>query len=93
MILLSLIFLFILATLSTTFMFVGIHTADLSAIKFYFLKGVLGSIASASVGGIVYAIKSFFDTREAKEKHADKLALRQAKYNYKLDKQKLNKKI
>lgn len=88
MIFTSLIFLFAISVLSMTFLFVGVYTATgIAAI--WTVKATLGGLSVTSTSGIVYAIKSFFDTREAKQKHLDKLELKKIKYQYKLDRRKL----
>lgn len=85
----SLIFLFIIAILSLTFTFTSIHTADMSIGGWWVLKGILGATAIHSIAGIIYAVKSFFDTREATQKHADRLAILKEKNFYKLERFKL----
>lgn len=87
MILLCIIFLGALAAMSIIFGFVGIF--NLTGIALVITKSSFIGLAGTCIGGLVYAVHSFFDTREAAQKSNDKLAREQANYNYKLEKEKI----
>lgn len=87
MILLSLIFLFVISILGMTYALIGAF--HLNAIALYFIKGGFMGVAAAASGGIIYAVHSFFDTREAAQKSQDKLNREKAKYTYLIERDKI----
>ena len=73
----------ILIFLSTIFLFIVAIVAMLLATLIYNehlgVRITLGSVSTASVSGICYSIKSYFDTRSRTEKDTHKLAMRKLK--------------
>ena len=65
-ILLGIIFLFTITIISMTYLFV--LTFYLKGFALWGMKVVLGAAISTNSGGIIYAIRTFFATREAYEK-------------------------
>lgn len=83
MILLTIIFIFILAAVSVLFAFIGFHTITGPAIGMWIIKSLFGGIGFMGLGGLIAITKSFFDARSKAQKDADKLALKVAKYEHK----------
>lgn len=89
MILISLVFLCLTTLVGMVMLFE--LPSMYSGISLWVVKGNLGTITIASVFGVVYSVRSFFDNREAKQKHEDRLARLQEKNRYKLEKYKIKK--
>ncbi len=89
MVLLSIIFIFIITILSLCFAFGA--TFGLVGIPLIVAKGLFGTISITGLGALVAVTHSFFDTRSASKKSADKLALRKENHDYKLKKKELRK--
>lgn len=87
MIFASLVFLFLIVVILSTYAFtLSFHLTGLSL---WIKVGSYMSSVAVAIGGIVYAVHSFFDTREAQQKAQDKLEMKKAILNYKLEKYKL----
>lgn len=87
MILICIVFLGSLAGLCIVFAFVG--TFNLTGIALVTTKSSFIGVAGTCIGGLVYAVHSFFDTREAAQKSQDKLNREKAKYDYNIEKEKI----
>lgn len=96
MVLISIIFLAVLATLGLVFAFTGTYT--LTGLTLWGLKGSFIGFSTTCVGGLIKSIISFFDNREAEQKAHDKLErirlkkeMKHEKLKLKLEKYKIKK--
>ena len=89
----AMITLAIISVLSLIFIFVGAIVIKNGFLQMWAFKGSMMTINITSTGGLVYAIHKFFDTREAKIRSSDRLALRKEKNYFKLEKYKIKNKV
>lgn len=62
---------------------------NLAGFALWGLKGSFLGLSGSAIGGLVYAVHSFFDTRESAQKSQDKLKLAEERNRFKLEMAKL----